>query len=215
MRKYNTSIFILRLALFIGGLFIVANGIVSTIQAGLGINPWDVLHIGLSMQTGLSIGRIIQIVGLTLVGFSCFMKVKPSIGTILNMIFLGLFVDLVIALNYIPSPGQAWQKIILFISGVAIFGFGCSIYISANIGTGPRDSLMLALKRITPYRLGAVRTIMEVSAASSGFLLGGPLGLGTVIFALTVGYFIEMGFTLIKMIKETIFFKTFLAEQLR
>ncbi len=215
MGKHNTYKLILRLAVFFGGLFIVANGIVSTIQAGLGVNPWDVLHIGLSIQTGLSIGRIIQIVGLLLVGFSYFMKVKPSIGTILNMIFLGLFVDLVIGLNYIPSPDPLWQKISFFITGVAIFGFGCSIYISASLGAGPRDSLMLALKKIIPYRLGTVRTIMEVSAASTGYLLGGPLGLGTVTFALTVGYFIEMGFALIKLFKETVFYKTILAEQFR
>ncbi len=213
MDKHRIYKYILRMAAFFGGLYIVANGIVSTIEANLGVNPWDVLHIGLSYQTGLTIGRIIQVVGLLVVGISYIMKVKPSIGTLLNIISLGLFVDLVIYMNYIPSPELLWQRIALFIAGVALFGFGCAIYISANLGAGPRDSLMLALGRIIPYRLGTVRTFMEVAAAGTGYLLGGPLGIGTVIFALTVGYFMDAGFTLIKMFKKTILYKTIIAEQ--
>lgn len=205
--------YLLRLATFFGGLYIVATGIVSTIQANLGVNPWDVLHIGLSIQTGLTIGRIIQIVGLMLVGFSFFMKVKPSIGTILNMVFLGFFVDLIMYLDYIPSPDLLWHKVVLFITGVALFGFGCAIYISANIGAGPRDSLMLALGRIIRRRLGTIRTFMEVTAALIGYFLGGPLGLGTLIFALTVGFFMDLGFALIRLFKHTIIYKTLVLQQ--
>jgi len=213
MQRQSIYKYILRLTAFFGGLYIVANGIVSTIQANLGVNPWDVLHIGLSLQTGLTIGRIIQIVGLLLVGLSFFMKVKPALGTLLNMIFLGLFVDLVISLEYIPAPELLWQRIALFVTGVALFGFGCAIYISANLGAGPRDSLMLALGRIIPYRLGTVRTFMEVTAAAAGYVLGGPLGVGTVIFALSVGIFMDAGFMLIKMFKKTILYKTVITEQ--
>ncbi len=213
MQRQSIYKYILRLTAFFGGLYIVANGIVSTIQANLGVNPWDVFHIGLSLQTGLTIGRIIQIVGLLLVGLSFFMKVKPSLGTLLNMIFLGLFVDLVISLEYIPAPELLWQRIALFVTGVALFGFGCAIYISANLGAGPRDSLMLALGRIIPYRLGTVRTFMEVTAAAAGYVLGGPLGVGTVIFALSVGIFMDAGFMLIKMFKKSILYKTVITEQ--
>jgi len=214
MDKHNIIKLTLRFITFFGGLYIVANGIVSTIQANLGVNPWDVLHIGLAVQSGLTIGRIIQIVGLTLVGLSFFLKVRPSIGTLMNMVFLGLFVDLIIYLDYIPAPDPLWLKIILFVTGVTLFGFGCSIYISANLGAGPRDSLMLALGKIIPYRLGTVRTFMEAGAALSGYFLGGPLGLGTVIFALTVGIFMDIGFALIRLFKKTVFYKTLVAEQL-
>ncbi len=211
--KYNFCKNILCFIIFFSGLYLVANGIVFTIQANLGVNPWDVLHIGLSGKTGLSIGRIIQIVGFLLVGLSFLLKVKPSIGTLLNMIFLGLFVDIVFYLDYLPSPDLLWLRSILFVSGVALFGFGCAIYISANLGAGPRDSLMLALGKIIPYRLGTVRTFMEVTAALIGYLLGGPLGLGTVIFALTVGIFMDVGFTVIRLLK-TLFYRSHLVEHL-
>ncbi len=190
------------LALFFG-LFIIGNGIVFTIHANLGVNPWDVLHIGIANQTGASIGRVIQVVGLLLVAVSYFFKVRIYIGTILNMIFLGLFVDLVIGWGYVPQPEILWQQIILYVSGVVIFGFGVAVYISANLGAGPRDSLMLALTKASPFRIGTIRTLMEITAAAAGFFLGGPLGVGTVIFALTIGFFMELGFAMISKIKTT------------
>ncbi len=194
------------LTLFLG-LFIVASGIVFTINANLGVNPWDVLHIGIATQTGLTIGRVIQGIGLLLVAVSYFFGVKIYVGTVLNMIFLGLFVDLIIGWGYVPQPNLLWQRIILYISGVIVFGFGVAIYISANLGAGPRDSLMLALTRATKIRIGTIRTLMEIAAATIGFFLGGPLGIGTVIFALTVGVFMEIGFSIIRRIKTTASFE--------
>ncbi len=194
--------FLRYLALFVG-LFIVGNGIVFTIYANLGVNPWDVLHIGIANQTGISIGRVIQGVGLILVTISYFFKVRIYIGTVLNMIFLGLFVDLVIGWGYVPQPDLLLQRIILYMAGVVIFGFGVAVYISANLGAGPRDSLMLALTKASKYRIGMIRTMMEITAAGLGFILGGPLGIGTVIFALTIGLFMELGFAIIKKIKTT------------
>lgn len=194
--------FLRYLALFFG-LFIIGNGIVYTINANLGVNPWDVLHIGISYQTSFSIGRIIQVVGLLLVAVSYFFKVRIYIGTLLNMIFLGFFVDLVIDLGYVPQPDLLWQRIILYMAGVVSFGFGVAVYISANLGAGPRDSLMLALSKASSYRIGTIRTLMEITAATLGFLLGGPLGIGTVIFALSIGFFMELGFAIIKKIKTT------------
>lgn len=190
------------LAIFVG-LFIVGNGIVLTIQANIGVNPWDVLHIGIANRTGLTIGTVIQVVGLLLVVVSYFFKVKIYVGTVLNMIFLGLFVDLVIAWGYVPNPELIWQRIILYVSGVIVFGFGVAVYISANLGAGPRDSLMLALTQVSRFRVGTIRTFIEITAATVGFFLGGPLGIGTVIFALTVGFFMEIGFTIIKAFKRT------------
>ncbi len=194
--------FLRYLALFVG-LFVVGNGIVFTINANLGVNPWDVLHIGIANQTGISIGRVIQVVGLILVAVSYFFKVKIYIGTVLNMIFLGFFVDLVIEWGYVPQPDLIWQRIILYITGVVVFGFGVAVYISANLGAGPRDSLMLALTKASAYRIGTIRTVMEITAAGLGFILGGPLGIGTVIFALTIGFFMELGFAIINKIKTT------------
>jgi uncharacterized protein len=190
------------LALF-SGLFVIANGIVFTINARIGVNPWDVLHIGLSTKIGLTIGQVMQGVGLLLIVFSYFFKVKPSIGTILNMIFLGLFVDLVIASGYVPQPELLWLRIVLYICGVVLFGFGVAFYISPNLGAGPRDSLMLALTRASRFRVGTIRTFIEVTVATVGYFLGGPLGIGTVIFALSIGLFMELGFSTVNKIKKT------------
>ncbi len=207
LNKVNLRKSILRYLTLFLGLFVIGNGIVFTIHANLGVNPWDVLHIGISNHTGITIGRVIQYVGLLLVAVSYFLKVKIYIGTVLNMIFLGLFVDLVIGWGYVPQPELLWQRIVLYTAGVIIFGFGVAVYISANLGAGPRDSLMLALTRASSLRIGTIRTLMEITAAAIGFFLGGPLGVGTVIFALTIGFFMEMGFAIIGKIKTTASFE--------
>jgi uncharacterized protein len=194
---------ILRYVALFTGLFVIANGIVFLINANLGVNPWDVLHIGLANQFGITIGRVTQIVGLLLIAISYFFKVRPNIGTILNMIFLGLFIDLVIGWGYVPLPQPLPDKIIFFIIGIVLFGFGVAFYISPNLGAGPRDSMMLALTRATKLRVGLIRTIMEVVVATAGYFLGGPLGIGTVIFALTLGIFMEAGFVFVRRIQKT------------
>jgi len=197
---------IIRYLAFFGGLFLVANGAVCTINASLGVNPWDVFHIGMATQTGLTIGRIHQLTGFTVLAISYFFKVRIHIGTVLNMIFLGLFIDMVIALDYLPYPNQLWTAILLYLVGVIVFGLGVALYISPNVGAGPRDSLMLALTKATRLKTGVIRTIMEVAVAIIGYLLGGPLGFGTVIFALTLGFFMEIGFALVRWIKKTSLF---------
>lgn len=194
---------ILRYVALFTGLFVIANGIVFLINANLGVNPWDVLHIGLANLIGITIGRVSQLIGLLLIVVSYFFKVRPNIGTILNMIFLGLFIDLVIQWGYIPLPLPLINRIIFFIIGIVLFGFGVAFYISPNLGAGPRDSLMLALTRATKLRVGVIRTIMEVVVATVGYFLGGPLGIGTVLFALTLGIFMEKGFVFVRWIQKT------------
>lgn len=201
-KKKMQQTFLRYLALF-SGLFVIANGIVFMINAHLGVTPWDVLHIGLSTKIGLTIGQVIQGTGLLLIAVSYFFKIKPSIGTILNMIFLGLFVDLVIAAGYVPQTELLWPRIVLYICGVVLYGFGIAFYISPNLGAGPRDSLMLALTRASRFRVGTIRTFIEVTVATIGYFLGGPLGIGTVIFALSIGLFMELGFSTVSKIKKT------------
>lgn len=197
---------ILRYLALFTSFFLMANGIVFLINADLGVNPWDVLHIGIANHTGLSIGRVNQITGLILIAVSYFFNVKPSIGTILNMIFLGLFIDLVIGWSYVPLPVTFPLKIAYFLIGIIFFGFGVAFYISPNLGAGPRDSLMLALTKASRFRVGTIRTMMEVVVATAGYLLGGPLGIGTVIFALTLGFFIEAGFAFVRRGQKTLIF---------
>jgi uncharacterized protein len=198
---------VLRYAAVILGLFLMANGFVFLIEAGLGVNPWNVLHLGISYHTGLSLGRVLQGVGVLLIAVSWLFKVRPHIGTLLNMFFIGFFVDMVSGLGYVPHPEALWLRFFFCLTGVAVVGFGTALYISGNLGAGPRDSLMLALTKATSLRVGLIRTIMEVSVTVIGYILGGPLGLGTVLFALLVGWFMEMGFSMINKIKKTGLYK--------
>ncbi len=207
-RKLKVRRTILRYLALFTGLFVIANGIVILINADLGVNPWDVLHIGLANQIGLTIGRVTQIIGIILIAISYFFKVRPNIGTILNMIFLGLFIDLVIGWDYVPLPETLMMKIIFFLIGLLLFGFGVAFYISPNLGAGPRDSMMLALTRATGLRVGLIRTIMEVVVATAGYFMGGPLGIGTVIFALSLGIFMEAGFAFVRRIQKTSIYKS-------
>lgn len=194
---------LIRYTVILFGIFLMSNGIVLLVQANLGVNPWNVFHLGISYRTGFTLGQVLQGVGILLILFSFFLGIKPRIGTFLNMLFLGLFVDLINAWGYILTPELLWNKILFIFIGEAVLGFGTALYISGNRGAGPRDSLMLALNKISSLRIGIVRGLMEVVVTIAGYILGGPLGIGTIIHAMTIGFSLEMSFLLIKIIKAT------------
>lgn len=185
---------------------VMAYGLVAIIYAGTGAPPWDVLHLGFSLQTGLSYGRVIQGMGLIMILISWIMGIRPHLGTVLNMIFIGLFADLIMIAGLVPRPETLIMQLLQLILGTVVFSYGTALYISMNRGTGPRDSLMLALTRLTGLRIGLIRTFIEVTATVSGYLLGGPLGLGTVLFALAVGPLLELAFKLVKKQKDLAMF---------
>ena len=186
----------------------IANGIVFLVRAQIGVSPWDVLHLGISYRTGVSLGRVIQGVGLLVVLVSWLFHVQPGFVTLLNMIFIGYFVDIVSSMNYIPRPDAMWLKFVCYLVGVAICGTGVALYISGNRGAGPRDCLMMVLAKATRLRVGVIRTMMEVTVATIGYFLGGPLGIGTLLFALLIGIFVELGFAGVAVLKSTQFFHT-------
>lgn len=156
----------------------------------LGIGPWDVFHVGLYRNLGLSIGSWSIISGLVIVlGTAIALKKLPKIGTWLNMILLGVFIDI---FNWIiPDFEALGAQIIIFILGVVVMGYGMGIYISPNIGAGPRDSLMLLFVEKFGISIKKIRTIIEIIVALLGWLLGGPVGVGTVIIALLIGQFVH------------------------
>ncbi|MBB6451871.1 hypothetical protein HNQ94_000292 [Salirhabdus euzebyi] len=178
---------LLRWGFYIIGIIILAFGISLTITAkDLGISPWDVLHYGLYKQFGLTIGSWSIIVGVIIVAFSCIaLRQWPKIGTILNMVLIGIFIDLFLLI--LPDPGPIWMDIIVLISGVIIFAYGIGLYVAANLGAGPRDSLMLYITEKTGWKVQWVRNCLDVIVLLIGWLLGGPVGVGTVIASLTLG----------------------------
>lgn len=180
-----------RWTFYLVGLVIMALGITMTIKGyKLGIGPWDVFHVGLYNRFGLSIGTWSIITGLVIIGGTAIvLKELPKIGTWLNMILLGIFIDI---FNWlIPNVEHLFFQTIVFIVGLVIVSYGIGVYMCPNIGAGPRDSLMLVFVEKFGFSIKRVRTTIEVIVAICGWLLGGPVGFGTVLIALLIGQFVH------------------------
>jgi len=196
----NLRNYIIRLFICIAGLFLFAVGTVFTFRSNMGLGPWDVLHLGISRHTLLSFGQANIVVGAIVILAGLFLRLYPGIGTILNMVLIGIFVDLQLRWNWLPDFSNASLLVRLLIdaAGVFITGIGTALYISPRLGAGPRDGLMMRLHTITKHRIAIVRAILECSALIVGFFLGGTVGIGTLIFAFGVGPCVEVGFYVIK-----------------
>jgi uncharacterized protein len=178
---------ILRWSFFVFGLIILAFGAALTIEGELlGIGPWDVLHYGLFLQLGLTIGTWSIIMGfLLLTVASIVMKKLPKIGAFLNMLLIGLFMDFFLWL--LPSIDSLIGAVLFFILGVILMGCGVGLYVSAELGSGPRDGIMLLIVDKTGWSIQWVRNGMEILVLILGWALGGPVGIGTVIIAFLLG----------------------------
>jgi uncharacterized protein len=188
-----------QLVVLFAGLLLFALGSACTWKAHVGLGPWECFHLGVSLHAPITQGQASILTGAGVIGLSLFLGVRPGVATICNMIFVGLFFD---AWNTIlPDLGGAdlVARLALDVSGVLIIGIGSGLYIRARLGAGPRDSLMLALARRSGRRIAIVRAGVELSALAFGFLLGGPVGAGTLIHALGVGPAVEIGFRLFRV----------------
>lgn len=177
------------------GLIVFAFGEVLILEAALGVIPWDVLHQGLVNHFGLTIGQWSIIVGAVVLLLWIPLREKPGLGTVSNVLVIGLFVDLF--LGIVPTPDALWLRILFLVTGVVINGFATAAYIGALLGPGPRDGLMTGLVRRTGGSVRLVRTAIEVVVVIVGFLLGGNLGLGTVAFALLIGPVVHVALPLL------------------
>lgn len=184
--EFGLSLFKRWLIFFIG-IMILGLGIALVIRADLGSAPWDVLHIGLRNSIGLTVGSWTVILGFLLLFITYIVgKELPKIGTWVNIVFVGVFVD--IFLYIFATPDSVILKIIMLLLGIIIMGLGAGVYISPRLGAGPRDSLMLVVSNKTKLSVAQVRSIMEVTVLILGWLLGGPVFVGTIIVSLTIGY---------------------------
>lgn len=196
-KELNTYLFIL--FKLMGGFFLAALGIVFMINASLGLSPWDVLHQGITNVVPITMGQANIVVGIIVVALSVFLGVKIGIGTILNTIFIGIFIDLITMMNVIPVVDKLFIGIFMLIIGMIFMGIGTCIYLSCELGCGPRDGLMTALTRITKKPVKIVRTTIEICALICGWILGGYVGLGTIITAIGLGYIIQMWCKILKL----------------
>jgi uncharacterized membrane protein YczE len=189
-----------RSASLVVGLFLFALAIVCQLESKLGLSPWDVLHQGIAEHTPLSFGAANIVVGLVVLALAWALGARIGVGTVANAVLVGLFIQ---ALTAIPSVDALSEdslavRIVLLAVAMPIFGIASALYIGAWFGAGPRDSLMVVVGARTHLRLGIVRAGLELLALAAGFALGGTVGVGTVIFAASIGPALEAGFWLLR-----------------
>lgn len=185
-----------RLSRLMFGLLLYAIGIVNTIYAGVGLSPWDVFHQGLTMHLPLTMGQASMCIGLMIVLLDWALGEKIGIGTLANMFFIGLFMDLIMSNHWMPKADGLIMPYVQLMIGMMIIGLASYFYLSAGYGSGPRDGLMVALTKKTGKSVRFVRNGIEVSVVIAGILLGGQFGIGTIIMAFAGGYFVQLAFTL-------------------
>jgi uncharacterized membrane protein YczE len=188
-----------RLVVLIVGLFVYGLGVALTVHAGLGIAPWDVFAQGISIQTGLSFGvSTVAVSALVLLAWIP-LRVKPGIGTIANAVLVGLFADF--WLLVLPDTSIYWQRLFIFLIGVVVVAIATGLYISSAFGSGPRDGLMQGTANAFDKPFWMVRTAYEGTVLTLGALMGGQVREGTLIFALSIGYLVQLSMKFFKISK--------------
>ena len=171
------------------GLLLYGASLALMVRADLGLNPWSVLHQGLSERTGISLGMIVNLVGLLVLLVWIPLRQKPGVGTICNVLLIGTAAD--VALWALPPIEGLALRIAFLTAAIVLNGAATAAYIGAGLGPGPRDGLTTGLVRITGWRIGWARTAIEVAVLAMGWLLGGVAGAGTVLYALANGPLVQ------------------------
>lgn len=169
------------------GLFLYALGIVLTIQADMGLSPWDILNDGASKVTGLTFGQANIIVAVIILAIDIALGQKVGIATILNVFMIGTFIDIINYLNFLPLVSKTLSQLMFLLAGIVVINLAMYFYIGAGYGAGPRDGLMIGISKKFSFPVAYTRIVIEVIVAVIGFLLGGKLGAGTVILAVFAG----------------------------
>lgn len=173
-----------RLPRLLLGLVLCGWGIAVMVAAGLGLGPWDVLHQGLSGLTGIPIGTMGILVGLVVLGLWLPLRERPGLGTVLNVIVIGVVIDL--TLLVLTTPAALWLRWSMMLMGPVLFAVGSGLYIGTGLGAGPRDGVMTGLARLG-IPVGLARAGIELTVLIAGWALGGTVGAGTLAFALGIG----------------------------
>jgi uncharacterized membrane protein YczE len=182
------------------GLFLFALGVVLQLESQLGLSPWDTLHQGISKHTPLSFGAANVVVGVFVLLLAWGLGAKIGPATVANSLLVGLFIQGMTAIPAVDglSDDPLGVRIVLLAVAMPVYGIASALYLGAWLGAGPRDSLMVVLSARTHLRLGVVRAGIEILALAAGFALGGKVGIGTLVFAFTIGPALEAAFWLLR-----------------
>ena len=195
------------------GFIIYGFATVFMLNANMGLGPWDVFHQGLSFQTGITIGTASIIIGIIIVILDAILGERIGWGTLTNMVLIGVFIDIINYLDFVPKATGYIDGMILLFIGIVLTATATVVYLGAGLGSGPRDGLMIAIHKRCNKSVKFIRTSIEIGALIVGYFLGGSFGIGTVISSILVGYMIQKGFELanidLKSIEHESLSKTF------
>lgn len=182
------------------GLVLFGTGLWLGLVADLGVGPWDVLTGGLSEQLGTPFGRTAIGISVVVLLIGLAARVRPGVGTLANVVVIGAVVDLLLATPLLQDLGEraVALRLVATLLGIACVATGSALYLGAHLGPGPRDGLMVAIHTRTGWRVGACRAVLECAVLVVGVLLGGPVGVGTVLFALGIGPAVQVAFSVLR-----------------
>lgn len=178
-----------RLFQLLWGLVLYGFAMALMLRANLGLDPWDVLHQGLAPKLGLSFGMTVNLVGAVVLLLWWPLRQRPGIGTVCNIVVIGTAVD--ISLHYLPTPDGYAMRAAWLGAGIVLNGIAGGAYIGAGLGPGPRDGLMTGLCRRNGWPVKWVRTGIEIAVLATGWMLGGTVGIGTIVYAATIGWIVH------------------------
>lgn len=178
-----------RVAQLLGGLCLYGLSMAMLVRADLGLDPWDVLTQGVAPRIGVSFGLTVNLIGLLILVLWLPLRQKPGLGTVLNIMIIGTVTDLALAL--IPTQHEFRARATLLVLGILFNGIAGGAYIGAGLGAGPRDGLMTGICKRTGLSIKGVRTVIEVTVLAIGWMLGGTVGIGTLLYAISIGWLVH------------------------
>lgn len=176
------------------GFLLFAVGILSTLYSDLGMSPWDVFHMGIVKHSNLTLGQVSQLTGVAIIVIAYFCGVIPGLGSVFNMFFIGFFIDLLQSLGIFYTPETLILKVALLIFGILMMGWASFFYLRVGLGAGPRDSMMETLVKKTGKPVWLIRNSIEMAVLVIGAMLGGPVGIGTIITVFGIGFSVQLAF---------------------
>jgi uncharacterized membrane protein YczE len=172
------------------GLVVFGIGIALMARAGAGLGPWEALHQGIEVRTGIPMGTVSILLGIPILALWWPLGERPGIGTVLNVVLIGAATNAGNAV--IPSPEPQPARLAMMLAGLLVIGAGSGLYLAADLGPGPRDGLMTGIHRRFGWSIRRARTVIEVSVLAAAWLLGGSIGLGTLVFAFGIGPIVQV-----------------------